>query len=113
MDFEKVKEQISQALNKTSKDFGNIKTDAKIEGEDVYVAAKILLLFLENKPVTPQQISFLKTESIDFTKVLALIGLQAVPGSSVAIVILQKIALKHGFSLFPSLINNPEQELKS
>lgn len=66
-----------------------------------YVAAKILILLLENKPVTQEQIHFLKGQSIDFTKVLAIIGLQAVPGSSLAIIVLERIGKKYGFSILP------------
>ncbi len=113
MDFKTLKQDINQELSKTSKDFKHLKTDAITEGQDTQVAAKILLLLLENKPVTPKEISFLKSESIDFTKVLALIGLQAIPGSSIAIVVLQKIAVKHGFSLFPKIVDNPEHILKN
>ncbi len=112
-DIEKLKQNISDEISKMSTDFKTLKNDGKIEGQDTQVAAKILLKFLESKPVTQEQITFLKTESIDFTKVLAIIGLQALPGSSVAIVILQKIAVKHGFSLFPEVIKDPESILEN
>ena len=86
---------------KLRKTLDNLKLDAKLERHDNHVAAEILLKFLEKKPVSNQQIEFLKNQSIDFTKVLAILGLQVIPGSSIAIVFLQKVAEKHGFSLFP------------
>ena len=55
----------------------NLKLDAKLERHDNYIAAEILLKLLEKKPVSNPQIEFLKNQSIDFTKVLAIIGLQA------------------------------------
>lgn len=51
--------------------------------------------------MSPEQIAFLKDQSVNLGKAFALIGLQAVPGSSVAIVLLEKVAEKHGFTLFP------------
>ncbi len=81
--------------------------DAVIEKDDTILAARILLRLLDEEPVTATQIRFLKAQSVDITKILALIGLQAVPGSSVALMVLQQIAERHGFSLLPSVIKDP------
>ncbi len=88
----------------------NFEIEAKEEVNDDYAAAQILVLFLEDKPVSETDIVFLKKQSIDFAKVLALIGLQAIPGSSVALVVLQKAAEKHGFSIFPDPEKAPDIE---
>lgn len=82
----------------------------KREGKETYIAAKILFKISKGKEVTPEQIKFLKEQSVDIGKALALIGLQAVPGSSVAIVALEKIGEKHGFTLFPKDQNDPTME---
>ena len=104
MDIDKIKQDFELLKAKTKR----FESEAKLEADDDYVAAEILIMFLDDKPVTTEQIIFLKKQSIDFAKVLALIGLQAVPGSSVAIVMLQKVAVKHGFSLFPNPEKAPE-----
>jgi hypothetical protein len=76
-------------------------SSGKREVKETYEAAQILLLLIEDKKVSPEQISFLKSQSIDIVKVLTIIGLQAVPGSSIAIIALEKAAEKYGFTLFP------------
>lgn len=94
-------ETIKIEVLKLRKKIGTLELDIKLEAGDDYIAAEILIRLLENREVTHEQISFLKDQSIDFTKVLAIIGLQAIPGSSIGIILLQKIAEKHGFSLLP------------
>lgn len=80
------------------------------EAQETHTASKILLKIIKGKEVTPEQIKFLKEQSIDFGKALALIGLQAVPGSSVAIIALEKVGQKHGFTLFPKDQIEPEDK---
>lgn len=93
--------QVKFDVAKLRKRIATLGTDIKWEANKNYVAAKILVLLLENKPVSVEQIKFLKEQSIDFTKVLAIIGLQAVPGSSFAIILLEKIGKKYGFTILP------------
>lgn len=81
----------------------------KREGKETYIASKILLKLAEGKEVSPEQIKFLKEQSVDLGKALALIGLQAVPGSSVAIIALEKVGQKHGFTLFPKDQVDPKE----
>ena len=101
MDFEKIRNFIQIEKTKTLHGIKNLETYSVTETQDTFIAAEILLRFLEEKPVSEKQIIFLKAQSIDFVKVLALLGLQAVPGSSVAIIALEKIGEKHGFSIIP------------
>ena len=63
---------------------------------------------MRKKP-TPNEIKFLKSQSVDIAKALALIGLQTVPGSSAGIVVLEKIAKKYGFTLLPRAQEEPEE----
>lgn len=77
----------------------------KREAIETYDAAHIMVHIIEGKDVTPEQVEFLKAQSADIGKVLALIGLQAIPGSCVAIVALEVFAQKHGFSIFPTSQN--------
>lgn len=73
------------------------------EAKETHEAALILLHMSEGKKVSKDDIEFLKNQSIDVAKALAIIGLQAVPFSSVAIVAIEVVAKKHGFSIFPKL----------
>ena len=66
----------------------------------------------KGKEVTPEQVQFLKDQSVDVGKALALIGLQAIPGSSVAIIAIEKAGQKHGFTLFPKDQVDPEEKPK-
>jgi len=104
------KEAFQSAFNKLKK-IGNA---FKREANETVLAAKILKSMLQKKEVTQEQIDFLKGQSVDLGKALAIIGLQAIPGSSVAIVALEKVAQKYGFSLFPQDQKDPiiEAELK-
>ena len=103
MDTEIIKVEIGKLRNKIKL----LKSDVVLEAYDNYIAAEILIRLLEEKPVSTEQLKFLKDQSIDFTKVLALIGLQAVPGSSIGIILIEKLAEKHGFTLLP----RPNREL--
>lgn len=93
---------IKDEINKLRHRLNTLKTDTKLELDDTHVAAEILVHLLEEKVVNKEQIHFLKEQSIDFTKVLALIGLQVIPGSSILLIILEKIAKSHGFSILPN-----------
>lgn len=99
---------IKREAGKLIKKLKNLGSAATSEAQETYVAAEILVKLLEDKPVTEEQIKFLKEQSFDIAKVLALIGLQAVPGSSLAIIVLERIAIKHGFSLFPKIRKTPD-----
>jgi hypothetical protein len=54
-----------------------IASDVKLEGHDGLIAAEILVRIHDTRPVLSQQMNFLNEQSIDFKKILALIGLQA------------------------------------
>jgi len=103
-----IKKKAKAAWKKTKQ----IEKAFKREASETYTASKILLHLAEGKEATPEQIKFLKEQSIDFGKALALIGLQAIPGSSVAIVALEKLGEKHGFTLFPKDQVDPKMDDK-
>ena len=99
---------VKREAGKLRKKLISLKTSATSEARETYVAAEILIKLLEDKPVSEEQIKFLKEQSVDVAKVLAIIGLQAVPGSSIAIIVLERFALKHGFTLFPKTRKMPD-----
>jgi hypothetical protein len=82
----------------------------KRESEETRAASKILLRIVKGKEVTPDEMQFLKDQSFDLGKALAIIGLQAVPGSSIAIIAIEKLGQKHGFTLFPKDQKEPCDE---
>ena len=73
----------------------------KREARETKDASKILMRIMEGKEVSHEEIKFLKSQSADLGKALAIIGLQAVPGSSIAIIAIEKVVQRHGFTLFP------------
>jgi len=77
---------------------------------ETIAASKILLKLLSRSEVSDDEVEFLKDQSVDLAKALALIGLQAVPGSSVGIVALEKLAQKKGITLFPKAQNIPKNK---
>lgn len=81
------------------------------EANETVIAAKILTKMLKGKEVSKEQIEFLKGQSVDLGKALALIGLQAIPGSSVAIIALEKVASKYGITLFPKDQSDPNMDV--
>jgi hypothetical protein len=94
---ETVKEIFQSAWDKLKKTGQAFKREAN----ETIIASKILGRMIKGKEVSQEQINFLKNQSIDLGKALAIIGVQAIPGSSVAVIALEKLADKHGFTLFP------------
>ncbi len=107
MDSKKLKDQINNETRKAVDNIKNFGKASKREMRETYLASEILLKISVGHDVTDEQIKFLKEQSIDFAKALTLIGLQAIPGSSVAIVVLEKLGQKHGFTLFPQEQQDP------
>lgn len=94
--------------------WGGIKSVGKSfkrESKETQVAFRILMRIVRGKAVSDDEIKFLKGQSGDIGKALAIIGLQAVPGSSFAIIAIEKAGQKYGFTLFPKEHILPSQEL--
>lgn len=107
MNSEEIKKHITDETGKIVHNIKSIEAASKRQLKDTYLASEILLALTKGHDVSDEQITFLKGQSVNLGKALVLIGLQAVPGSSVAIVILEKVAEKHGFSLFPQEQKEP------
>ena len=74
----------------------------KRESKETVVAAKILKKLIKDEgSVTEEEVKFLKSQGADLGKAVGLLGLQLVPGSSVGIIVLEKIGKKKGFTVFP------------
>ena len=107
MKAKEIKGHIQNETNKAVENIKNFGEASKREMRETYLASEILLKISVGHDVSDEQIKFLKEQSIDFAKALTLIGLQAIPGSSVAIIALEKIGKKHGFTLFPQAQQDP------
>ena len=108
MNSEDIKKHITDEAGKVLHEIESLEAATKRQLKDTYLASEILLELSKGNEVSAEQITFLKGQSVNLGKALVLIGLQAVPGSSVAIVMLEKVAEKHGFSLFPEAQKEPE-----
>lgn len=106
--MKRIKNKINVGLKKMWDSTKRIGRAIKRETNETYLASKILMKIAKGEEVTEEQIKFLKEQSIDFGKALALIGLQAIPGSSVAIVAIEKAGKKYGFTVFPKDQPDPE-----
>jgi len=80
------------------------------ESNETWVAAGILLKIVKGQKVTEEEIIFLRDQTVDLGKAVTLIGLQAIPGSSFAIIIIEKALKKYGFTLFPTEQKLPPQD---
>lgn len=107
MDAKQIEDRIKAEAGKTLENMKKLGRATEQQVKDTYLASEILLSLTKGNEVSGEQITFLKEQSLNLGKALALIGLQTVPGSSVAIVILEKVAEKHGFSLFPRELKEP------
>ena len=95
---EKVKLFKSKFINKT------IQVEKIIirEAHETHEASLIFLKMSKGENVSKEEIEFLRNQSIDIAKALSIIGLQAVPFSSIGIIAIETIGKKHGFTLFPT-----------
>lgn len=107
MNIEDIKRKINADFDKVIEEVKVLEKGTKRETYETYLASQIFLKLIGGNKVSKAQIQFLKEQSIDISKALALIGLQAVPGSSLAIISLEKIAEKHGLTIFPKAQDDP------
>lgn len=108
MDIKTIGEHIQAGAGKALERLKTVEQLTNREVKDTYLASEILLRLMRGQNVSPDEIAFLKGQSVNVAKVLALLGLQAIPGSSLGIVLLEKVVQKHGFSLFPQVLNDPD-----
>lgn len=108
MDVRHIEDLVRLEANKALESMKKLGHATEKQAKDTYLASEILLSLTKGDDVSVEQITFMKAQSVNLAKALTLIGLQAVPGSSVAIVVLEKVAEKHGFSLFPRNLEEPE-----
>ena len=100
-----IESKVSELGLKLKNQATNLEQATIREAKETYEAAQILLRMAKGNDVTETDIQFLKNQSVDIVKILTIIGLQAIPFSSAAIIAIETVARKHGFSIFPTSQN--------
>ena len=108
----RIADKIKILKTKVLKKANEVEYIAKREVNETYEASLILLKMSKGKHVSKKEVEFLKTQSIDVAKALGIIGLQAIPFSSIGIIAIEVIGKKHGFTLFPKGQKISEEEKK-
>lgn len=107
MNLKNTENQLKTDFNNDVDKVKGLENASEREVHETYLAGEILLKLSKGEEVSEDQIVFLKEQSEDIAKALVLIGLQAIPGSSIAIIALEKIAEERGFTLFPKAEDDP------
>jgi len=110
MDIKKIENRLSVLKAKLADKAHQLKHATIREAKETYEAALILLHMSQGKEVSEEEIEFLKHQSVDVGKAVALIGLQVIPFSSAGIIAIEVIANKHGFSVFPTSQTNEKTQ---
>lgn len=110
-----IKKKIEELPSKTWDAAKNIKILAVREGKESALAAKILFKILKRGNVKREEVMFLKAQSIDLARIVAILGLAAI--SSIIPIILEKILKPYGISILPKdnnyLLNTKEDEFNN
>jgi len=102
MKIKDIKKKVSEYRAKLKGNLSDLEHAAVREAKETHEAAHILLKLSKNKEVSQKEIEFLKAQSKDIGKILALIGMQAIPFSTPLIAAMEIGARKYGMSLFPT-----------
>lgn len=65
------------------------------------IAAKIILTALRDQNISSEEATYLKQKSIDFAKVINLLGFQFIPGGNMILQIANALLKKKGVYIFP------------
>lgn len=109
---QKIKEnrkKAQKALKTFAKDLGN-------EAKETREASKILMKFLIDGKITPEEEKELRTQIYDIFKMAGIgIPFMLIPGSTLLLPFLIKVANRYGVNLIPSSFDhsNDEKETKS
>lgn len=101
---------IQNQYNNAVNTFKSVGKTAKRETTETIKAAKIIANIIRNKNATPEEVQFLKHQSVDILKILGILGISVV--SSAIPVLLDKILKPKGINIFPQEhkpTSNPNQ----
>jgi hypothetical protein len=101
-----IQSQYKNAVNT----FKNVGKTAKRETSETLQATRIIANIIKNKNATPEEVQFLKKQSVDILKILGILGVSVV--SSAIPILLDKILRPKGINIFPEEnkpTSNPNQ----
>jgi hypothetical protein len=99
-------EKISIHKEKANKAFQELIVNLKVEATETQVASKIFVKYIKEGNVSKKEEQELKTQVYDLLKVLGIgIPFALIPGASLLIPFLIKIANKKGIELLPTAFN--------
>ena len=93
-----LKRQGQKIVKETKQFFINLKQELEQSAEGTALLTKMAI----GDELTPKETTFLKQQLLDIGKGIPLLGLVILPGGSIAVMILVKLAAKLGIDLMPS-----------
>lgn len=79
-----------------------LRASTRNEYDQTVAAGKVLMDILRGNKPTPEELRFLKSQSMDLLKILGLIGANAIPMSSIILVAIERAMKPYGISLLPT-----------
>ena len=105
-------EKIIIHKEKASKAFQELIINIKTEATETQVASKILVKYIREGNVSKAEEKELRTQVYDILKVLGIgVPFALIPGASLLLPFLLKIAQKKGVNLLPTSLNNSKKKL--
>ncbi|MDB4534109.1 LETM1 domain-containing protein [Vicingaceae bacterium] len=99
-------EKITIHKEKASKAFQELIINIKVEATETQMASKILVKYIKEGGITKEEEKELRTQVYDLLKVLGIgVPFALVPGASLLLPFLIKLANKKGIKLLPSAFN--------
>lgn len=74
---------------------------AKREGKETKICAEIISRMMKNEPITENEKRFLKSQAMDFVKILPIIAIQGIPIPIPITPFLIILGRKYGFDILP------------
>ena len=104
-------EKIRIHKQKTSKAFQDLVINIRTEASETQEASKILVKYIKEGNVTKEEEDELKTQVYDLLKVLGVgVPFALIPGASLLMPFLIKMASKKGLDLLPTAFNGKKEE---
>ena len=95
---------------KTSKAFHEFVLNVKTEASETQVASKILVKYIKEGNVSKEEEKELRTQVYDLLKVMGIgVPFALIPGASLLLPFLLKIAQKKGINLLPTAFNDSKE----
>ncbi len=97
--------------DKTKKAIQSFVYSMKVEANETQIASKIFVKYIKEGKVTPEEEKELRTQVYDLLKMLGIgVPFALIPGASLLIPFLIKIAQKRGIELLPTAFTDKDEE---